>query len=922
MNLRTLLPCVLAFPLASTPARAQQQLLELQAADGAQSDYFGHAVDISGTIAVVGAPGRDEHCVGQLCQHGAVYAFDLTSGQLLHKLLPASPAEFSSFGRSVAISGSTVVVGDPFASNACSAGNPFCHSGAVYTFDALSGQQLVSLVPADLANYMEFGGAVASDGNLALIGAAGLQNEQKEGAAYLFDLATGQELLRLSASDGFILDGFGQAVAIDGGRAAVGSVALGAVYVFDTASGAELLRLVAEDGSPIGDSVAIDGDRLIAGSITNDDARPPEWNVESGAAYLFDLNSGQQLFKLIACDAATYDEFGRSVALDGDRALVGAHNDMTYGVGVPRSAVYVFDAYSGQQIEVLEPSNGSELDGFGTSVALEAGLGLVGAEYGDGVVADAGTAYLFTTDVPNPVPCDAPTPAAGIHEAARLSGASALPGDMAGTSVALGAGLAVLGSPLDDADCALVGCDSGAAYLFDSASLQPLFELRPSDVGTRHWFGESAAIASQEVLVGAPGDQQLGIQAGAVYQFDPSTGLQTRKLTAGDGQGGDRFGCSLALDGERVLIGAEWNSEAATLAGAVYVFDRASGLQLVKLTANDPHPVDSFGRCVDISGNRAIIGSRGGQPNGLFSGSAYLFNATSGHQISKLIPSDGIPGDQFGTSVAISGQLAVAGAPYATGVHGFSGAVYVFDAVSGQELRKLTAPEGSNGDGFGFSVSLEGSRVLVGALGDDYGLDAGRGQSGSAYLFDALTGQLIHKLSASNPAQETYFGWSVALAGGQALIGSPGRDGQSPLAGGAYLYATEGVGFGYCSSSANSTGQPSSLSASGSYSLADQDLTLSASNAPVAQPALFYFGPSAIALPFGDGTRCVGGNTLRLNPIVTAAAGRFTKVVDFGAHGAQLAALAPAYFQCWYRDPAAGGAGFNLSNGLELHFLP
>ena len=130
-----------------------------------------------------------------------------------------------------------------------------------------------------------------------------------------------------------------------------------------------------------------------------------------------------------------------------------------------------------------------------------------------------------------------------------------------------------------------------------------------------------------------------------------------------------------------------------------------------------------------------------------------------------------------------------------------------------------------------------------------------------------------------------------------------------------------GIGTNYCIASANSVSAAGShLTAAGSTSLAAANLTLSSDNAP-SQPSIFYFGPNQLQLAFGNGFRCVGGTVVRM-PIVVGAGGAFTYAIDFGAFGGALGTLGTVNFQNWYRDPAGGGAFFNLSDGLEITFTP
>ena len=133
------------------------------------------------------------------------------------------------------------------------------------------------------------------------------------------------------------------------------------------------------------------------------------------------------------------------------------------------------------------------------------------------------------------------------------------------------------------------------------------------------------------------------------------------------------------------------------------------------------------------------------------------------------------------------------------------------------------------------------------------------------------------------------------------------------------------VGEQYCVSSPNSAGAGAVLAYSGSQDLSENDFALEASGLPAGVSGLFFFGPNQIQTPFGDGVRCVGGTTRRLQPPGQAdGSGDLTRALDFGlGAAADITAATPWNFQLWYRDPMGpGGTGFNTSDGLSVVFQP
>ena len=165
-------------------------------------------------------------------------------------------------------------------------------------------------------------------------------------------------------------------------------------------------------------------------------------------------------------------------------------------------------------------------------------------------------------------------------------------------------------------------------------------------------------------------------------------GDQLHKLLPKDGAIFDSFGISVGISGTTAIIGAAWDSDNGSLSGSAYIFDSISGLQIYKLLPKDGAAGDRFGRSLAISNSIAIVGSYADDDNGKDSGSAYLFDTTTGKQIVKILPSDGGAEDLFGISVAISGEIAIVGAFLADDNGMNSGAAYLFDTKTGKQIYK------------------------------------------------------------------------------------------------------------------------------------------------------------------------------------------------------------------------------------------
>ncbi|MCK4872461.1 MAG: SUMF1/EgtB/PvdO family nonheme iron enzyme [Phycisphaerales bacterium] len=528
---------------------------------------------------------------------------------------------------------------------------------------------------------------------------------------------------------------------------------------------AKLLPSEGASGDHFGRSVAISGATAIVGAYWDDDN-----GEDSGSAYLFDTTTGQQIAKLLASDGAAWDNFGGSVAISGTTAIVGAWGDDDNGS--KSGSAYLFDTTTGQQIAKLLASDGAASDKFGVSVAICGTTAIVGA-WGDsdnGV--ESGSAYLFDTITG--------------QQFAKLLPSDGAWGDAFGLSVAISGTTAIVGAVFDDDN----GDHSGSAYLFDATTGQQLFKLLPSDGAEEDWFGLSVAISGAIAIVGALFDDDNGEDSGSAYLFDATTGQQLFKLLPSDGAEEDWFGDSVAIGATTAIVGARWDSDNGDDSGSAYLFDTTTGQQIAKVLASDGAAWDEFGDSVAISGATAIVGAYRDDDNGFDSGSAYLFDTATGQQIAKLLPTDGAASDGaeedfFGHSVAISGATAIVGAHGDDDNGSKSGSAYLFDATTGQQTAKLLPSDGAVDDQFGRSVAISGTTAIVGAFCDD---DNGA-SSGSAYLFDTTTGQQVAKLLASDGAAYDCFGYSVAISGTTAIVGAY-MDDNGGNSGSAYLFDT------------------------------------------------------------------------------------------------------------------------------------
>ncbi|MCP3665506.1 MAG: hypothetical protein GY696_23920 [Gammaproteobacteria bacterium] len=263
---------------------------------------------------------------------------------------------------------------------------------------------------------------------------------------------------------------------------------------------------------------------------------------------------------------------------------------------------------------------------------------------------------------------------------------------------------------------------AGEAYLFDlSSNLIMTHTFHADDGAESDEFGSSVAIDGNNVLIGAPRDDDLGKDTGSAYLFDISNGKQLKKfvLPHEESEGNDYFGERVALHGKYAVIAP--NEKSVKYGGRVFIYDITSNItkstsylwKLVGCEGKSAEGSDAFGYSVSISGDNVLVGAPGEKRVG----AAYLFNASTGKQIHKFRANDSAKWDYFGTDASISGNYAVVSAPYHAGD---SGSVYLFDISTGQQIKKYMAFDPTPKKYFGVSVAIDGGNLLVGSKGSVY----------------------------------------------------------------------------------------------------------------------------------------------------------------------------------------------------------
>jgi FG-GAP repeat len=748
------------------------QSARLWATDGEAGDSFGISVAINSAdnIIVVGASGHDAK--------GKVYLFIkaplMTGGsRWVDEGQDATLTNFSGtisngseFGRSVAIDSHSgaIVVGAPGLSS---------WKGGAYVFVeptngwATSGSYTPTATLAGSGTTFEFGKSVAIDNNQIVVGAPG---ESNQGAAYFFKSsswnANPEEYdMKLVAGDISSQDSFGYDVAVNGSTIAVGAPShtpSGAVYLFNIPAiipfppplrthTTKLLPESVVEAALFGRSVAMNDTKIVVGTPY----QAIDGRQGQGQIHLFSKGAGwpgtmatpveiTENVHLTSSDGAIMDNFGWSVAIATDNSLAsGAYYSNTNGV-LHQGAAYVFNADSSTEAAKLTARQSLWGDRFGTAVAVSGDTIVVGAhKHNTRGLTDQGAAYVFTKPSNNWMDM---TPVALL-----FSGDGAV-GDNFGSTLAISGDTIVVGAPYHD----ISGDYKGAAYIFAkpaggwNGKLSHTAKLSFVTGTAGDHFGDAVAIDGNTVIIGAPDENSQGathLFAKPAGQAWTDTSSPTVRLVASDVTADDRFGDSVSISNNTVVVGApRHDTNGNGNQGAAYVFvEPAVGWENIwtdipetaKLSISNGYDDDTLGESVAISGDTIVTGAPWHQNQG----AAFIFHkpGTSWTDMTtataKLTPSDSYPQQQFGYSVAIAANTVIC-STWADNTE--QGAAYLFKKTGAawtdsQESEKLIADDAQDSDWLGAAIATDGKTVIAGAPGVEIDLSW---RQGAAYLFD------------------------------------------------------------------------------------------------------------------------------------------------------------------------------------------
>jgi hypothetical protein len=701
--------------------------------------HLGNSVAIDGDYAVVGAFEKDIEGVSDA---GAAYIFKKDGNAWIQQaMLIGAKQIYGYFGCSVAIHGDYVVIG---------ASGEDAYHGRVYIYQRKETAWLLQQVleKEDAVAWDRFGASVSISGDHIIVGAPlddwsndpddGSSRSQDQGAVYVYKLEgeNWEKEAKLLAYDGKKLDNFGQHVAIFEDYIIVLGYNLPCGYVFKKTENqwAQMAKLILPEGD-IAFSVALNGHTAVIGAPGHEID-----NYLCGAVYVYLMENDKWRLDslLLAGYGNSYDhldsnlQFGDSVDIKGDYMIISAWGDEH-----SKGSAYLFGKQGTKwvQKEKLTASDGSNYCEFGKSVSLSGSGAIIGSprhELGEAI--GIGAAYIYENfDYTKEIPYLSVSPP--FVEVAASEGTFEIDVKNIGT-----AGLEW-------------SAESNINWL---EIVQGKSGLNDGNV-TVKYSGNTGCIRSGTITLYAP-DSPNDKQIVQVRQVD-GTGYDMVKINVKP----DWFGSPVAIDIPYAAIASD---------DGVIIYKLDKGIWRLQTTI----PTETLVYSLDVLDDYMILGNNTAQR---FTGAANVYKREGDNWNLKttLYPDDGKQEYYFGSSVSMSGDYAVIGAPLAKPYDVEQGAAYIFKREGDKwvQKEKLYDDQGSLDDHFGYSVSISGDRVIVGAY-NDRSCPGAYCPTGSAFVYKNKNDvwSLERKIKAPYMlADLDWFGYSVSINENRAIIGQP-----------------------------------------------------------------------------------------------------------------------------------------------------
>ncbi|MFC1759831.1 hypothetical protein ACFL2H_13870, partial [Planctomycetota bacterium] len=627
----------------------------------------------------------------------------------------------SNFGRAIAIDGTTIVVGAPGDDSLAE------NSGQVYVFDVAGEQaEITHILENPIPRQADrFGTVVATDeGTLAIA--------SMHSGVHVYDV-TGERVNHVSTlvSPSERNHNFGHSISVDRSTIAVGESTFGSfegrrvgrAYLYKRVADDTELVSTLENPAPkpsdqFGVSVALEGNRLIVGQcgrfIVAGDP-----NTASGAVFVYSLQGNEPILTSSISNPDADNWFGSTVDIAGQQVIAGMAPVLGEESFPGAALVFNLNNNSPVHIATLSQPTPLQFHGFGASISATDEAFAVGAP-GHAPEGDHGIGAVFYYELIDSV----------AELKFQIPNPLSHPDDRFGAALAMDNSFLVVGSPgrnrrFDQA------FDSGLIHVFDVSTEEPtpIASIENPDPVLRDYFGATVAISGNTVVIGAPGDSRQSSQNfGKAYVFQITDGgvLQIAKIENPTPQNTDRFGSAIAIDGDTIVIGD-------THSKSVFVYRLVNETVQAITTISQDWPISGFGESVEIRDGRVVVGAPEERTDNGGNGTVRIYELINDAAVLReaiTSPMHGGNPPKFGTTLSLDGDTLVVGTDNGSPSSDYSTAyVYNLNRTKATLQGELELPAFSQRDDVNSAIAavVVNSTVLVGsANGDTQNQDQGR----------------------------------------------------------------------------------------------------------------------------------------------------------------------------------------------------
>ncbi len=298
---------------------------------------------------------------------------------------------------------------------------------------------------------------------------------------------------------------------------------------------------------------------------------------------------------------------------------------------------------------------------------------------------------------------------------------------------------------------------SGRVYVYDLQGRRLNYSVDNPTPGQEYVFGSSVAASGNYLYVGSPGNSSEANRAGAVFVYDLATGDAIRTMYSPSPAATADFGGTILATSNELWIAAPGSFPDSSVAGAVYEYDSSSGQLLRTYRSPNPHTGDQFGFSIRPAGDQVFIGAFANATGGVDAGIAYMFDRASGELLQTFHNPEPTSNDRFGSAIATYGDQVLISAHRDDFAATDSGIIYLFDVDTAQVVRTFANPYPDAEDRVGYTIATVGRHLIMGVPNDDI-----QGQDvGVVHVFDIPTGDYIRRISSPSRSIGDEFGFKI-----------------------------------------------------------------------------------------------------------------------------------------------------------------